>query len=214
MPRLLVFRGSPRSNIKEVEEHNARLNCDVLCVRYMAEHDAYRLARDYFLKYTEYDYFVICNDDAVLLPVHIELLRRALEIKQYEVLTGHANVTEGSNLQNITDRPIIVNGVADFPHWMKHEELPEANIFPVYFVGFALTAIRRDVIKKIPFAEKDGYKGKTNFKASKDVIFSLHCIEQSVPMFCDKRINIQHLSKHGDHQVGKRTPEVCLFKGD
>ncbi len=173
MPKLLVFRGSPRSNIKEVEEHNARLHCDVLCVRYMAEHEAYNLARHYFLKYKEYDYFIICNDDAVLLPVHIELLRRSLDIKQYEILTGHANVTEGSNMQNITDRPIISDGVVDFPHWLRHDQLPEANIFPVHFVGFALTAIRRDIVKKIPFAKKDVYKGKPTFKASKDVIRKL-----------------------------------------
>ena len=74
MVKLLLFRGSPRSDITEVESENQALPCDKLIIRYVGEFLAYKQARRFFLEHKEYTHLVLATDDIVVKPDNIKQL--------------------------------------------------------------------------------------------------------------------------------------------
>ena len=215
MKKLLLFRGSPRSNIPEVEKWNDKLPCDVLCVRYMQEIPAYWWAREYFLE-NDYDYFVIATDDIVVKPEHIRQLQSDLNERDFQVLAGMMNVDEihwPDGYHNICFDLAIQDRKLRYYNWLMPKELPKEDIFRVKFTGFGLTAIRRDVMELLQFAGDGFYRGHgMEFGASLDLVFCWDCHDNGIPIYCDKRIKMQHLRTHGEHQVGKRNPRAFLYK--
>ena len=225
MPRLLLFRGSPRSNIEEVENQNPLLmkECDVLNIRYCFEFDAYKWARDYFLEHEEYDYFVIATDDIVVKPEHIRQLKEDLsirlspedeEFRSFAVLSGMMNVDEidypNGNL-NICMCLALKDKKLRHYDWLDLTRLPKDDIFQVKFSGFPLMAIRRDIVKMFPFATDSIFKGKgMQFGASLDFVFCWYCHEYNIPVCVDKRIFMHHLRGQGKHQAGERKKEIYL----
>ena len=224
MTKLLLFRGSPRSNIEEVENENPKLmkECDVLNVRYCFEFDAYKWARDYFLEH-DYDYLVIATDDIIVKPEHIRQLKEDLKIKlspeneefrSFAVISGMMNVDEkdypDGNL-NICSVLALKDKKLRHYDWLDKTRLPKDDIFPVKFSGFPLMAIRRDIVKMFPFATDSIFKGKgMQFGASLDFVFCWHCHEYGVPIVVDQRIFMKHLRTHGTHQAGERKKEIWL----
>ena len=220
MSNILLFRGSPRSNIYEVERWNDKLPCDVLNVRYAGEHQAYEYARGFFLNHSEYDYLAIATDDIEVKPEHILQLQKDLEVFKFPVISGMMNVDEPDfddewgNL-NITYELAIKDRKGRFYNWVKRNQLPDKDIFEVKFAGFGLTAIRRDIIELEGFSfHSDGVfrdTGSIN-GASLDLVFCWFCHENFIPIYADKRIDMHHWRTHGIHQVGERKPEV-EYKG-
>jgi len=226
MVKLLLFRGSPRSNIHEVERWNKHLEdyCDVLCVRYAMEFEAYEYARGYFLNHPEYDYLVIATDDIVVTVKDIKQLKDDLEAVDYPVLSGLMNVDEKDhddmwgNL-NITYELAAKDRRLRFYNFVKFNELPVEDIFQVMFAGFGLTAIRRDIIEEpgFNFASDGIFRGTGIVNgASLDLVFCWWCMEHKdekgnpnpIPIFCDQRIHMHHLRDHGRSQVGEREKVV------
>lgn len=214
MAKLLLFRGSPRSNIPEVEEWNDKLPCDVLNIRYMAEIPAYKNARDYFLEHEEYDYLIIATDDIVVKPEHIAQLKKDIDEHPFPVISGMMNVDQHEynkptgNLNICTELAIKDKKQRNYI-WVRRDNLPKDNIFEVKFAGFGLTAIRRDIVKPIQFAGDGIFKGRgMEFGASLDFVFCWHCYELGVPIYVDKRIDMQHLRTSGRHQVGEISPQI------
>jgi len=226
--RLLLFRASPRANIPDVEALN-RANekeCDVLYVRYAFEFDAYQFARDYFLDHKEYTHLVIATDDIIVKPEHIRQLKKDLKMHPFPVIGGMMNVDQ----QEYNDQWGNLNicqtlGLQDRKlrsyDWYKRNTLPVEDIFQVKFNGFALLAIRRDVIELFPFNTDSVFKGTgVNFGASLDFVFCWYCHEHrwvengedkmSIPIYVDQRIDMQHLRISGTHQAGERKKEVWL----
>ena len=201
MPKLLLFRGSPRSDIDEVERYNDKLPCDTIIIRHEREIPAYRQAREYFLSHPEYDYLVLATDDIVVLPEHIKLLQHDLEVKPYPVLSGMMNVDEvdwPEGRQNICNK--LPNKLRTARNWkfIKNTSMPLKSIFMVAFAGFALTAIHRDVIRQIQFSGDGEYRGQDRkHGASLDLVFGYDCKDLNIPIFVDKRIKMQHLRLHG-----------------
>jgi len=216
MSKLLLFRGSPRSNIDEVECHNINLmkECDVLNIRYMQEIPAYRNARSYFLE-NDYDYLLIATDDIIVKPEHIRQIKE--DIKDgYEVISGMMNVDQHEYLKedgniNICQALALKDRKLRVYDWYKRNTLPDKDIFPVKFAGFGLTAIRRDIIEKIEFWGDGIFRDKgMKFGASLDFVFCWNCHELGIPIFADKRIDMQHLRTSGRHQVGERPTEAWI----
>jgi hypothetical protein len=215
MSKILLFRGSPRSNIPEVEEWNIKLPCDVLCVRYMAEIPAYWWARDYFLTHG-YDYLAIATDDIVVKPEHIEQLQEDVDGNDFEVISGYMNVDENhwpNGYMNISYDLALQDRKLRYYNWILPGDLPESDIFRVKFAGFGLTAIRRDIMELLQFAGDGYYKGHgMKFGASLDLVFAWDCHDHKIPIYCDKRIKMQHLRTHGQHQIGQHNPRAFLYK--
>lgn len=215
--KLLLARGSPRSNIPEVENENANLPCDKLLVQYMAEIPAYKVMRDFFLS-KDYDYLVLATDDIVVKPQHIEQLKKDLEEKHYDVLSGMMNVDQHEFSQkngnlNICYELALKDKKLRYYSWITRNNLPEKDIFQVKFAGFGLTAIHRSIIEKYQFAGDAIFKGKgMEFGASLDFVFCWWCHENQVPVFVDKRIDMFHMRLSGMSQVGSRNPRVYFWE--
>lgn len=214
--KLFLFRGSPRSNIPEVEQYNEQLmkECDMCNIRYMQEIPAYSNARREFLK-GDWNYFVIATDDIIVKPEHIRQLKDDLK-DDYPVLGGMMNVDQHEYLKedgnlNICHELALKDRKLRYYNWIKRKDLPKQNIFQVAFNGFALLAIRRDIIEEIEFAGDGVFKDKgMKFGASLDFVFCWDMYKREIPIFVDKRIDLQHLRISGTHQVGIRKPEIWL----
>src|SRR3990167_3802081 len=212
--KLLLFRGSPRSNIEEVENENPKLmkECDILNIRYCFEFDAYKWARDYFIEHDEYDYLVIATDDIIVKPEHIIQIKKDIDDFKFAVISGMMNVDEkdypDGNL-NICSVLALKDKKLRYYDWLDKTRLPKDDIFIVKFAGFGLTAVRRDIVKMFPFATDSIFKGKgMQFGASLDFVFCWHCHEYGVPIVVDQRIFMHHLRTHGTHQAGERKKEI------
>jgi len=219
MPKLLLFRGSPRSDIGEVEKYNDKMPCDVLCMRYMSELPAYSWARKYFLEH-DYDYFVIATDDIIVKPEHIRQLNEDLEHIDLPVLSGMMNVDEKDypdGFQNISYHLALQDRKLRFYNWLTPKELPDNDIFRVKFAGFGLTAIKRDIMQQYYFAA-DGYirwpddPASIKRGASLDLVFAYDCQENDIPQYCDKRIKMKHLRSHGTIRIGEKHTAAELYK--
>ena len=164
MPNLLLFRGSPRSDIEAVESENPELPCDKLIIRYTNEYQAYSKARNFFLQNKQYDYLVLATDDIVVKPEHIIQLESDLTQKNYQVLSGMMNVDQQEYMQpngrlNICFSLALKDKKLRSYEMIDRLNIPPIDIFQVKFAGFGLTAIRRDVVEMTPFAADGIFKG-------------------------------------------------------
>lgn len=211
---LLLFRGSPRSNIENVEIWNAKLPCDKLIIRFVSEYKAYKKAREFFMEHEEYTHLVIATDDIVVLPKHIELLQMKLENRDYPVYSGMMNV----NQNDVEDRNICYKiGMKDRAlrkyEWIKKSDINQRYL-DVEFAGFGLTAIRRDIVTGYPvFAADKVFQGFPPHRgASLDFVFCWYCKENGIPVIVDTKIDMKHLRKSGTHRVGKKGPKAEWWK--
>jgi hypothetical protein len=250
--KILLFRGSPRSNIPEVEQWNKKLPCDNLVIRYVPEIKAYHWARDYFLD-NDYDYLAIATDDIVVKPEHIEQLQKDIDEIDLPVISGYMNVDEKDypdGYHNIAYDLALQDRKLRYWNWLMPKDLPKSNIFRVKFAGFGLTAIRRDIMEQYTFAgdgyirdprvaefeqklmdmENGGLKETPEYDdaagqldnilregihmkgASLDLVFAWDCHWGNIPIYCDKRIKMQHLRAHGTHRIGERPSRAYLYK--
>jgi len=220
MPNLLLFRGSPRSDIERVEQENPKLPCDKLIIRYMDEFNAYEKARNFFLEHQEYDYLVLATDDIVVKPEHVIQLESDLTLKNYEVLSGIMNVDQPEYMKpegrlNITYSLALKDKKLRSYEWMCRRDLPEINIFQVKFSGFPLMAIRRDVVESTHFSADGVFKGHAvNMGASLDFVFCWFCHENNIPIFVDKRIDMEHLRGEGVLKNGLMSSKIELMGKD
>ena len=215
--KLLLCRASPRSNIEEVERENKTLPCDRYIVRYENEIPAYENMRNFFLKHKEYDYMVLATDDIVVTSLDILMLGEALLGGKYPILSGYMNVEQEDYPDgdcNVTMELALKDRRLRSYHWLKREQVKDKNtIFLVKFNGFALTAIRRDIVEQIEFSGDGVFKGKGMKRgASLDFVFCWECHEKNIPIFVDPRIYLKHLRKEGTHQVKKRDVEYEFIK--
>ena len=214
MVKMLLFRGSPRSNIEEVEKYNPLLPYDRLIIRFVTEFKAYEQARDFFLEHEEYDYLVLATDDIVVKPEHIGQLQKDLEEFKFPVISGVMNVDQLDWLKpdgdlNICYELALKDRKLRHYSWIKRKDLPKDDIFLVKFSGFPLMAIRRDIVMMTPFAADGLFKGKEmHFGASLDFVFCWFCHEKGIPIYADKRIDMQHLRLSGRMQLGEKEKRV------
>ncbi len=212
---LLLFRGSPRSNIENVEMWNDKLPCDKLIIRFTSEYKAYQRARQEFLDRPEYTHFVIATDDIVVLPKHIERLQKDLEEHDFPVLSGYMNVeqTDTENM-NICNKIGMKLRTLRKYEWIKESDLPDDEFIQVEFAGFGLTAIRRDIIESYPiFAADKVFHGEPPHRgASLDFVFCWHCKEKEISIMVDTGIKMKHLRKSGTHRVNTKAGRCELHK--
>ena len=75
----------------------------------------------------------------------------------------------------------------------------EERIHKVWFQGFALAAIRREVVKAIPFRRYEGGR------AGPDLAFALDCHRAGIEMYADYNIVTPHHQHYDKILVGKRS---------
>jgi len=214
---LLLARCSPRSDIQQVESENINLPCDKLIARYYFEYEAYKTVRNFFLKQKDYTHLVLATDDIVVKPEHIIQLQKDLEDHDYPIICGMMNVNQDEYLQldgnlNISYELGLKDRKLRHYNWIKRKDLPKDDIFSVKFNGFALMAIHRDIIQRTEFP-CDGIfrlKGEA-FGASVDFVFCWWCHENNIPIYTDKRIDMQHLRAMGRIKHGEITKNLYFI---
>ncbi len=215
--KFLFFRATPRGNIEEVEKHNPELMkiCDLLQVKYTPEYEAYKIARDYFLK-NDYDCLILATDDIVVEPYHLRLLIEDIKDIDVPIFSGMMNVDQEEYMDqwgnlNICPNLPSKNRRERSYEWYKRNTLPAQDIFQVSFAGFGLTAIRRDVVERFTFDTDSIYKGNGPASgASLDLVFCYNCQDKAYPIYVDQRIDMKHLRTSGTSQVGIREKEILL----
>jgi len=210
---LLLGRGSPRSNIINVELWNEKLPCDKIIPRFTAEWGAYAQMRKYFLNHTEYTHLVLATDDIVVHPRHIDILQDDLEITDYPVLTGMMNVEQNDMInRNISMSLPIKDRKHRHYDWLTINQIESfERFFKVAFSGFPLMAIRRDIVNEIMFDADRVFEGKPpNRGASLDTVFCWYCQERDIPITVDKKIDMKHLRKSGRLRLDK-TPRLYFW---
>jgi len=197
--KILLGRGSPRSNIEAVEHWNQFLPCDKIIPRFVTEFKAYKMMRDYFLRHTEYTHLVLATDDIVVHPKHVDMLIDDLELHDYPVLSGMMNVetTDTQNVNLAMELPLKDRRLRAYT-WMKRDELPDEQFFRVAFSGFPLMAIHRDLINQYTFLADRVFEGQPPDRgASLDLVFCYWCQKNGIPIMVDQTIDMKHLRNKG-----------------
>lgn len=211
--KILLGRGSPRSDIKIVESLNGILPCDKLIPRFIPEFKAYQMMRQYFLDHKEYTHLVLATDDIVVKPKHVTQLIKDIEKFDYPVISGMMNVDQGDEINvNLTRALGMKNRRLRAYKWIKRIELPDEDIFQVAFSGFPLMAIKREIVKDYIFQADRVFEGKPPDRgASLDFVFCWYCQDHNIPVMVDQRIDMKHLRKEGTMKLDK-TDRLFIWK--
>ena len=197
--RPLIGIPSPR-DIPEFKEHIDKLRVDKLWLKYQRELDAYTKMREYFLKHKQYTHLIPVPDDLIVKQYDLTRLLTAIRRRDYPVISGICNIDskpENKGKYNICDvrhLPSVEPHLRQYV-WMttRSKLIRKGQPFRVSFMGFALPAIRRDVIEKIPF-RNDGY-------CCLDTMFCWDCAQAKIPIFVDPKINMFHMKiSDGNYQ--------------
>lgn len=221
----LLCSPSPR-NIPEVIRAHQKLPFDRLYAKYFVEREAYWHLRNFFLQHPEYTHLVLIPDDLVVEPHHVAQLYKDLQEYDYAVLSGICNIDMAHpDLYSITEnlphpvRPLKkVDCPKDMPHrrwfawrwysWFTDKTIQEEQkrqdrtIIRVQHSGFALQAIRRDIVERIEFMTDAVENGiKESETSSVDVMFSNSCGAAGIAIFADPRIKMRHLREAGPVEI-------------
>lgn len=208
-PQCKVLFGVPTPfEFKLVKKWQDELNVDIIRPKFYPEIEAYRIIRDYFLTHPEYTHLAIACSDIVVKPEHFSRLIRDLKEFNYPVITGMMNLAlEFLDVYNITRN--VVEPDRPYYDWFTSSDQMD-EIQKVWFSGFPLMIIRRDIVEKIPFERTSDLLGIENEVNCLDISFCWRCYENKIPIFTDTRVKLLHLKELNDESqpvlVGKEKP--------
>ena len=184
---ILKFRELPqfREAVKD-------LKIDKLWVKWYGQitiPDAYSVAREEFLKRTEYTHFMLLTDDVIVWQKHVDQLIEDGE--HYDVISGWFN-------NDLTDHADDTNFSFYLPHDPPCNGSYEAYRFqkigrystkiPIVEVahqGTALTLLSRKIIEEVPFRSSNG--------CCIDACLSLDLAKKGIKQYVDLRVRCLHL---------------------
>ena len=162
-----------------------------------------------------YTHLIIAPDDLLIEdPNSINILLDDFDnlsppyIPEETIISGFCNVDNTDNIKNANvsdeDTSIEVERHKRFYRFMKLERLrrharqhPDNPLIPVYFAGFPLMVIPRNVVENIEF-RNDSVTGEFDSNGCcVDVTFCHDAIEKGYKILVDSRIDLKHL-KHND----------------
>lgn len=212
---LLICSASPR-DIPEVMRERAKLTQDRFYMKYFKPREAYTRIRDFFLDNTQYTHLVIAPDDLVVYPSHVKQLEEDLKSFDYPVISGICNVDQRTKknyaaiARNLPKRRYIDEGIRDPYDWYTFDEIKNLGnpFLQVEFSGTPLMAIRRDIVKLIPFEDDGDYNEDGGEGQAQDLHFNHNCKKHNIPVIVDTRINMLHMRHAGEILVGKVPPMI------
>lgn len=174
---------------------------------------------------------VLCPDDLVIKPEDVEKLEADILEMDYPIISGICNVDLDINkdkysiCENIPHpvRPLLPKEGTRRWGWrwyswyndetIKREQLLQnKKVIQVWHSGFALQAIRRDVVKELEFVTDAKANELTNWEcAGTDVMFSNSCGLSGIPIYADPSIKMLHLRKSGPVEITLGNPFMALY---
>jgi len=226
----LLVSPSPRDILQVLSAHRS-LDADMLYAKYFTERNSYPLLKDYFLKHPEYTHMIICPDDLVILPKDLVQLAVDIYNNDYPIISGICNVDLDitKDFYSITEniphpvRPLMPKEGERKWGWRwyswyndvsikREQELQKQEIIQVWHSGFALQALRRDVVEQIDFVTDSEANDIQNWEsAGTDVMFSNSCALSGIPIFADPRIKMLHLRKSGKVEITLGDGELRFY---
>lgn len=190
---------------------------DKLWLKYYTADQAYKKARDLFLKNTHYTHLVLMSDDLLASKANYDLLIDDIVKNGYQVISGWCNFDitkerkKWSNIMLHTLPPEIPHTATlkeyEFATFEEIEDLHKNNgwtVVDVRFAGFPLTVIDRDVVNQITFRGDAG--------CCHDATFALDLDRKGIRQYCDLRCKMVHLKLNESDvecmQVGKKEPRI------
>ncbi len=181
---------------------------DKLIVRYHHKDEADDIATKFFFKH-KYDYLIISTDDVLGTPDHIRLLLEDERKHNFPVVTGWCNHRKG--YASVSVKPIDIKNFMNLKPFYRYNFVTNEDIifgkygfpfFKSWFNGLALTLIRKDVLKRVPFRSwlttRDSFckskarkiKGRGSMQ---DLAFAEDCSKANIPITVDARIFLLHI---------------------
>ena len=235
-PILIIW--TPRDGIPEVKEAFSKIDyVDKLWLKFFDKPCVLAETKKFFTQHKEYTHMIIVLDDEVCPPDSVKILIKTLLQYDLPVLCGCFNYCntgldkkpyctwcerkEPHKLLNVSFKPIDFEAfqraklgcdgqaMIDSFHFVSEEwRLQNPIIHQVWFQGFPLTVIRRDIYEKIGFK----YDGSTDVPWAKD------CAQAGIPQFCDFSLKITHMAGEKERKllcnIGRRQYEIVLEKAN
>lgn len=199
---------------KLVKKWQDEINLDIIRPKFYPEIKAYEIIRNYFLEHEEYTHLAIACSDIVVKPEHFSRLITDLKEFNYPVLTGMMNLAlEFPSVYNITRN--VVEPSRPYYDWFTDGDKMD-DIQKVWFSGFPLMIIRRDIVERIPFERTSDLLGIDREVNCLDISFCWRCYEKKIPIFADTRVKLLHLKELNDESqptlVGIEKPVTEIKK--
>jgi len=233
-PILVIF--SPRDIDFVKEAYNKIDFIDKVWFKYYIKKDVIVECFKFLRKHPEYTHIMLCSDDVVISPYMIKrLLKNVLEY-DFPAISGCCNYcdmylhkshdcswcikNEDHPLINVTfevfkhwDAPLLINKETDIQLVTEEWRQEHPIIKQVWYQGFLLSIIRRDIFLK--HGLKPTFlavrKGKKIYNYSSDFSFAVECHKHAIPQFVDFRVHARHFGVYHtgvQMQYGKRKSEI------
>ncbi|MBS7612477.1 hypothetical protein KEJ27_09835 [Candidatus Bathyarchaeota archaeon] len=197
---------------------------DIAVARYMETVKALETIRMFALE-KNYDYIIIIPDDTIIPYTSISKIMIDCELFNHKIVTGYSRIRPGVsdcnvtlnppwNIENLKGKPCYYQ----FYKFLKYNDvigmLSEGkDIVKVWFVGWSLTAVHREVFEKVKFRgwiTLTDYYGVWN--QSCDLAFSYDVWKLGYEPYCDLTVYIPHLpTGRKNLNIGVK-PEEFKFK--
>ena len=227
-PILIIW--SPR-DIAEVKKAFDKIDyVDKVWFKYFTKPSVLRQTKQFVESHKEYTHIIIVLDDVVCQPDSVKTLLDDLLVYDFPVLSGCFNFCNcwatgvrwctwcqenkphpyiNITFESIPKKDIITKRPTRKSYKFVTEEWRKANptIKQVWFEGFGLAVIRRDVYEKIDFRCWVPAINRTT-----DVPWAIDLENAGIPQFCDFRVKSRHraFSEDRDLLVGKKSSKIIF----
>ncbi|MEM2449049.1 MAG: hypothetical protein QXT14_08905 [Candidatus Bathyarchaeia archaeon] len=197
---------------------------DIVIARNMEIAKALETLRNYALEHG-YDYMIVVSDDTIIPYDAPAKLMLDCKLYEYKVITGYSKIRPNVEDCNITlEPPANIDKKLNQTVWyheykfVKYRDIEKMllegkTIVKVWFVGWSLTAIHREVLEKIKFrgwvTKKDKY-GVWN--QSCDLAFSYDIAKMGYEAYCDLTVYVPHIPTGRVNLNLGRYPEELVIK--
>jgi len=235
-PVLVIF--SPR-DIGFVKEGYDKIHfIDKVWFKYFDKKTVHEKCLLFVRRHPEYTHIIISSDDVIVSPHMVKILLDDIRKYDFPAVSGCCNQCDmycHSNLEcqwcfEKKDHPFINVTFTPIKYW-KTPHLIGKNMFELYdfvteewrqthpiikqvwFQGFLLSVIRRDVFLKHALKPTllTVHKGKKIYNYSSDFSFAVECHKHNIPQFVDFRVRAKHFGIYHTKtklKIGMKEPKI------
>lgn len=207
---------------------------DKLIVRYYPHHIAHQIAQEFFMEHSEYSHFLFLNEDTFTTPCHVKLIEE--DVREYDlpVIGGYSNYDFRHHSVNFNFRDLRglriytaeqyrlrnIDEIARREFIGEDVEWFNSYIVKVFYQGLTLTAIKREVLEKVPIRPYkfvvDNILGVMMRRGiMHDLQFAIDLKNAGIPWYVDLRAFVPHLPcSRGFIDLRGKRPYVKLIRAD
>jgi acetyltransferase-like isoleucine patch superfamily enzyme len=164
-----------------------------------------------FIRETRYRNYILCADDVIVDPNALAIVRTLL--KTHPTATGYCRIASDSEFVNVTKSPVTLkNGAVpvwdDYDFYTMDEVKKFAGEFVVWFGGWALTGMRRELWLQYPFSVNPRTGQQSDFETAHRMGLDGRCFYSHAGTFIDHLKQKKDVSFQSHWLVGNETPSM------